>query len=414
MASNAHSSHAAVPDPKVVTLELLAYCRANNWSGYDPYDALNSPLLKLIPVIDSRFPRIALTQFLKRSPINIRPALNIPKTQNPKALGLFLSSFLKLSNLGLLEENALPRLIVDRLIALRSPEAKYWCWGYSFPWQTRTIVVPCFAPSLVCTTFVAGALLDAYEQLAETRLLDMAVSAGQYIRDKLYYTDGDEIASFSYPLPNLQTKVHNANFLAAALLCRLFHHTQDQSLLAPALKTARYSVGKQHRNGSWSYGELPTQQWIDNFHTGYNLSALHSIGRYAGTKEFDCNIATGFDFYRAHFFREDGAPRYFHNQTYPIDIHCVAQSILTLIEFEYLNPANLSLLHSTYAWAMKHMWDEVGSFFYYRVLRTLTIRTSYMRWSQAWMLLALSTLVGRNAESGGRFAYNQPSAAAVA
>ena len=38
------------------------------------------------------------------------------------------------------------------------------------------------------------------------------------------------------------------------------------------------------------------------------------------------------------------------------------------------------------------MWDERG-FFYYRVLRFGTIRTSYMRWSQAWMLLALATLL---------------------
>jgi len=39
------------------------------------------------------------------------------------------------------------------------------------------------------------------------------------------------------------------------------------------------------------------------------------------------------------------------------------------------------------------MWDDRG-FFYYRVLRSFTIRTSYMRWSQAWMLLALSVLLG--------------------
>ena len=41
---------------------------------------------------------------------------------------------------------------------------------------------------------------------------------------------------------------------------------------------------------------------------------------------------------------------------------------------------------------MKHMWDERG-FFYYRVLRMGTIRISYMRWSQAWMLEALSTML---------------------
>jgi len=78
-------------------------------------------------------------------------------------------------------------------------------------------------------------------------------------------------------------------------------------------------------------GEGPSQRWIDNFHTGYNLCALRSIGRYAETTEFESSILRGLEFYRAHFFREDGAPRYFHNRTYPVEIHSVAQSIITLI-----------------------------------------------------------------------------------
>jgi len=50
------------------------------------------------------------------------------------------------------------------------------------------------------------------------------------------------------------------------------------------------------------------------------------------------------------------------------------------------------LAHSVFQWAMNHMWDERG-FFYYRVLRFCTIRIPYMRWAQAWMLLAMSTLL---------------------
>ena len=50
------------------------------------------------------------------------------------------------------------------------------------------------------------------------------------------------------------------------------------------------------------------------------------------------------------------------------------------------------LADKVYAWAMDNMWDKRG-YFYYRILRICTIRTSYMRWSQAWMLLALSTLL---------------------
>jgi hypothetical protein len=62
------------------------------------------------------------------------------------------------------------------------------------------------------------------------------------------------------------------------------------------------------------------------------------------------------------------------------------------LEFKDLDAGNARLAEGVFNWAMKHMWDERG-FFYYRVLRLCTIRTSYMRWSQAWMLLALSTLL---------------------
>jgi hypothetical protein len=245
---------------------------------------------------------------------------------------------------------------------------------------------------LVCTTFVANALLDAYEQSLDSQCLDMAVSAATYIVNELYWTDGDSVASFSYPLPSLRSRTHNASLLAAAFLSRVSMHTGDEKFLGPALKAARYSVSKQQADGSWNYGESPTQRWIDNFHTGYNLCALQSIGRCAETVEFNQCIQGGLEFYLEHFFRQDGAPRYFHDHTYPIDIHSVAQSIITLIAFKNLEPRCEPLAHLVLRWAMTHMWDDRG-FFYYRVLRLCTIRTPYMRWSEAWMLLALSTLL---------------------
>ncbi len=119
----------------------------------------------------------------------------------------------------------------------------------------------------------------------------------------------------------------------------------------------------------------------------------------------------GFEFYRTHFFREDGAPRYFHDRTYPIDIHCVAQGIITLTEFRQLHPSSLPLASKVLQWALDNMWDEQG-FFYYRVLRFTTIRTSYMRWSQAWMLLALATLL-KDLEPGAADAIRNGSASLV-
>jgi hypothetical protein len=277
------------------------------------------------------------------------------------------------------------------LIALRSPGMAYSCWGYSFPWQTRTLVVPSGAPNLVCTTFVAGALLDAYEQRQDVRCLEMAASAAGYMLKELYWAEG-AAAGFSYPQPGLGTRVHNANFLGAALFCRLHHHTGEQKFLEPAFRVARYSAASQRADGSWPYGEASTQDWIDNFHTGYNLTALRDFRRYAGTEEFEAPIRRGFEFYRKHFILPEGAVRYFHDRTYPIDIHCVAQSILTLLRLRDLDAGNVGLAEGVFGWAMDHMWDERG-FFYYRVLRLGTIRTSYMRWSQAWMLLSLATLL---------------------
>jgi len=371
--------------------KLLAYCKANDWAGYDPYDALNSKILKMLPVLDSRVPRIVLTQALKRSPINIRPLLLIGKTQNPKAIGLFLSALLNLEKLGLVDEEDLVGVMVERLVTLRSKGLPYWCWGYSFPWQTRTIIVPAGAPNLVCTCFVANALLDAYDQSGDPRCLSMARSAADYIVNELYWTD-DEHAGFSYPQRSLRIQVHNANFLGAALLCRVFKHTREGRHLDAALKVARYSSTRQRADGSWEYGDEPSQQWIDNFHTGYNLCALHSISRDADTSEFDAHIRQGFEFYRRHFFRSDGSVKYFHDRAYPIDIHCVAQSLITLMTLKDLDPGSVPRAHAVFRWAMKYMWDNEG-FFYYRVLRVCTVRTSYMRWSQAWMLLAMSTLL---------------------
>ena len=55
---------------------VRAWGEAREWAGYDPYDALNSPLsdvLSLRTALGRRF----LTQAVKLSPINLRPPLLI-------------------------------------------------------------------------------------------------------------------------------------------------------------------------------------------------------------------------------------------------------------------------------------------------------------------------------------------------
>lgn len=379
---------------KEATLKLLSYCRSRNWAGYDPYDALNSRIFEALPFLNSRLPRLALTQALKRCPINLRPMFLIPGTQNPKGLALFLQAMLKLSKLGLIDgADEIANGLAERIQQLRSPNTSFWCWGYSFPWQTRTQLVPARAPNLVCTLFVAEALLDLYESNADERYLDIAGSAADYIVQELYW-EADSVSSFSYPFPSSRTPVHNANLLAAAFLSRVSRLTGKESYLTPALSAALYSVRCQQLDGSWVYGESAKYGWVDNFHTGFNLCALRSIGRNLQMAQFDESLRTGFNFYRNHFFREDGAPNYFHNRTYPIDVHCVAQSIITLLELKDLDRDNLNLANRVFSWALANLRDDEG-YFYHQKLPVGTIKIPYMRWGQAWMLVASSLLLER-------------------
>lgn len=373
-------------------IELLNYCETNNWSGYDPYDALNSKIFKSLPIIDSRYSRIALTQLLKRSPVNIRPLLLIPKTMNPKALALFLKAFLKLSiKDSQSNQKNYPNVLIENIKKLRSPNTPYWCWGYSFPWQGRLILAAKAQPNLVCTVFVANALIDAYEKYLNSECMTMAESAARYILNELYWEDSGGNAGYSYPVPGLKTSVHNANFLGSALFCRIYKHCGEKKYLEPALKAVRYSAEKQCSNGAWNYGEHDKQHWVDNFHTGFNLEALLTIRNYLNTNEYDEQINKGYKFYRQHFFCKNGAPKYFYNKIYPIDIHSVAQSIITLSDFKNIDPDNIHLAFNVYNWAMNNMWDKRG-FFYYQITPYYKNKISYMRWSQAWMLLALATL----------------------
>ena len=382
------------PKPTEALRALFTYCREQDWAGHDPYDALNSPFLKP-EGWTPKLVRLAATQLLKRSPVDVRWLLRVPKTQNAKAFALNLRSVLALEGLGLVDTDGLADYFIAGLERMRAPGEKYWNWGYSFPWQTRTVCVQRGTPNLVCTTFVADALMSAWDQRKDEKLLDIAVSAGRYIGETLYYENGS-LASFSYPSPGLSSTIHNANLLAAALLLRIEAAAPGTQAVDRAMKAAYYSAGCQREDGSWPYGEGNKQAWVDNFHTGYNLSALRNIDLIRGSHEFAAHVGRGFAFWRAHFMRADGAARYFHDNTFPIDAHCVAQTILTFLEFSDIDPDSARQAEFACDWALANMWEERG-YFHYRKLRFGSIKTSYMRWTQAWMLLALSMLAAHRA-----------------
>ncbi len=147
---------------------LMEYCSNQGWQGYDPYDGLNSKILKATPLNHSKVVRLILTQFCKRSPISLRRFLLVEKGRNPKGLGLLLSSLLQLYSVQKAEEHKkLLHEIIQLLKGNYSRGYSGYCWGYNFDWQSRTSFMPKGTPNAVCTTFVANAYLDAYTVLGD-------------------------------------------------------------------------------------------------------------------------------------------------------------------------------------------------------------------------------------------------------
>jgi hypothetical protein len=369
---------------------LYAYCKSVGWSGFDPYDGLNSEIVRALRLNRSKFGRTVVIQLFKRSPANLRGLLRIKPGVNPKALALFLSSVVRLENRDqgsyIDSINELTDLLVNMSIAGYSGR----CWGYNFDWQSRSFYAPEGTPNAVTTVFAANALLDLYDLNREPKMLEAAASAAEFIKLDLNQTVSKEGFCFSYtPLDNSVT--HNVNLLNAALLARIGKYTDDDDLMDTALKAAAFSVSHQRPDGSWPYGENANQNWVDGFHTGYNLVALDEIRRYTDADSFSESFQNGLNFYRQRLFLPGGVAKYYATNVFPIDIHSISQGIITFAKLRHIHHDHMALADELALYAMSNMMDEDG-FFYFQKHRTYTNKIPYMRWSQANMLNALTVL----------------------
>lgn len=392
---------------------LDVWIEHEEFRGWDPHDALNSPLLRVIAG-DNRLMGMIFVQFMRRTPINLRRLLGVPKTHNPKAMGLFLGTYSQkfASTRSMAYKNKI-RVFSDWLIEHAASGYAGPCWGYHFDWPNRAFFAPAGTPTIVNTAFIALSFLDAHDavnlpQESEPSAkvqgdltarssgnvdgLTIARNACEFIlRDLNVYRSSDDEACFSYT-PRDRRFVHNANVLGAWLLAAVSVRTGEARLADGARAAARFTVTRQTSDGSWPYGIDKRDQWVDNLHTGYVLVATKRVGRLLDIDEFDASVVKGYQFWKQRMFLENSAPKYYPNRTYPIDVHCVAQAILTYLEFSDIDPNALHEAEKLCRWAIANLQDPKG-FFHYQIHRRHRVRVPYMRWGQAWMQLALTKLL---------------------
>lgn len=377
---------------------LRTYCEAENYKGWDPYDGLNSRVFRATPLRHWDLARLVLIQLCKRSPVNLRPVLRVPKQHNAKGISLFLNGYCNLYRLAAKGDDRFGSLeslrsrideLAGLLLSMRSPGYSGACWGYNFDWQARRLFMfPANTPTVVATTFCASALFEAYEITNNDLYLQTALSSANFVLNDLRRSEqkGGFILSYS-PLPGNDT-VYNASLLGAKLLSYCYHYTQNNTYKDVARGIVNAACEGQSRDGSWVYGLLPVQGWIDSFHSGYNLEAISYYARFCEDDSYDEALQRGLDFYLSNFFLADGTPKYYHDEKYPIDIHCPGQLLVTMSavgEFQ----RNSALCEKVANWTLKNMQDKRG-YFYYQVKRVLSSKISYMRWSNAFMFNALS------------------------
>jgi hypothetical protein len=356
-----------------------------DWRGYDPYDGLNSPLARVVPLKPWRQ---AWIQFHKRCPFNLRPLVGIHKHVNPKALALGVSALcLRYRTLGHHELLGEAAHLALRMLELRSAQRKQLAWGYPFDWQSRAFFAPAGTPNMICTVFGANALLDLYEATNQQKYLYLATQCAEFILKDLPRTERADAFCFSYT-PLDRSCVHNVNLLGAATVARAGRLGQRFEWVNEVKPSVRFSLGAQREDGSWPYGEADNQTWVDGFHTGYNLVALKQYQDNSGDPGFQPHLDRGWHYYRDHFFLDDGTPKYYNHAVYPIDVHSAAQGIITFLDIARDRAGAERIAR----WTLDHLWDGRGHF-HFQKTRLWTNRVPYLRWSEAWMLLSLAKLL---------------------
>jgi hypothetical protein len=374
--------------------ELLAWCREHDFAGHDPFDALNSRLFQATPLAQSRNARFIWTQLVKRSPSDFRALVRVPAERNAKGMALFaLAQIANHRRVKTEESEAQVHSLLSVLLSMSIDSFSGAAWGYNFDWQSRNFFAPKGTPTIVPTAFAARALVEAVQVVQDAEYLRTARSICDFIvRDLPRTVDDKSEVCFSYT-PRSDTRIYNASLLAAEVLACVGKLTGESELLDLAERATRYVVNSQQPDGSWMYGAESNQSWIDSFHTAYVLFSLKRIiDASSAAAEFKPAWERGYRYWKDNFFLAEGWPKYYHDDPYPADAHAAASAIVTFLECAEFDNSALGLAQNVASWTIRNLRDCRG-FFYYQRRRFYTVRKPYMRWTQAWMLYALSRLL---------------------
>lgn len=375
-------------------VKLNLYIENEHFIGYDPYDTLNA---KLPFKYMGKWPAAIATQLQKRNPSNIRPILGIKKDINPKAFGLLLLAYSRLysktQNAEYLEK---ANYFFDWLRNNYSKGYSGYCWGYNFPWANPVHYYDAYTPSSVVTGFICKGIYEYYKISGNDEARKVIISTTDFILKDIPCTVDESGICFSYT-PAERDLCYNSSLLAAEILARAYTLSNDAALKDKAILAVNWVISKQKEDGRWNYSKdiingIERKQ-ID-FHQGYILESIYEIKTLLNLedKKWEDSLKRGMIFYFEKQFMKDGRSYWRYPKRYPVEIHNQSQGIITLMKLKEYFPNAIQFAQRIAQWTIDNMQAEDG-YFFYQNFRYYKNKISYMRWSNAWMFVALSFLV---------------------
>jgi len=392
-------------------INLDGWLNKNGWAGYDPYDIKGEPFFLHVQRLAStgsipfKVVRELVFALEASYPLIARRMFGVKEEINPKAMGLFARAYLNLFQ-ATGQEVYKDKALYCLMWLEQNPSQGYsgLCWGYPFDWQSQ-VLIPAGTPSAVVSSVVGDGFWTAYQVLGDRHYLAICESICKFFlcdlnMDRL---PGGHLC-FSYtPVDNFH--VHNANLFVAEFLCRIGKETGKQELVEIGSHAAGYALSEQNPDGSLYYwGRIQNSyspNTIDHYHSGFEIRALFGLWKQTGEAKYRQSVEKYYSFYRNNLITQrDGliAPKMTPRKFYPVNIHACAEAILcnaTLAE-EFLEARKI--LPDLCEWVISKMQTEAG-WFIYMIRRAKSgenrAEVPYMRWGQAWMLLALSQVLLR-------------------
>ena len=367
----------------------------HSYEGWDPFDGLNSGRFDHFQKMPN-FLKILLIQFNKISPLNIRPVLSIEPGIDTKGVSLFLQSYCRLHESGVsspLTEDG--PFLFSRLMkeSIQTDNTISWSSHYfDYIGVDGSILTP-HTSDLIGTSNAIKALCQ-YSRYQDFDIEGIIRKYHNFLkesfdRDHQCYRYGHFIGNKYVPNCDAEviSSIHYANQI-----------TKNDEINDLCLISLKKLIETQNKDGSWFYSYYHdglSRKQLD-FHQGYIIDGLiDSLEIFPDMKiEIIGSIKEAVKSYDS-IFSDEGRGYYRFPRRYPTDIHNQAQGMITYLRlYEFSNDKKfLDMSKKICSWTIENMQDSKG-YFHYQKGRVFSNRIPYMRWSEAWMMLALSQILG--------------------